>query len=139
MKKRTLIVLAIIMSALMVFMVAGCNRVRTSKDYNLYQYDDIIGGFVEQAAKITFDKDDYTRYNNAGRVVDMGEHSTNDRIVSFVPSNIGDANPMLVVDSFYVYKEFMIPTNAFVAGNMFTQESLIRFMVISLIWKVFMI
>ena len=100
----------------LVFLATGCNRIRTSKDYYLYTYDDIVGNFVQSNAKITFDKDIYTMYNNAGRVTNIGEHSTNNNYVSFVPINIGaNNNPLTQVTTFYVYKSYLIPTNQIIS------------------------
>lgn len=110
MRKKALIILIVLSILATITMLSGCNRVRTSKDYYLYTYQGVLGDFAKNTSKITFDRDNYTIFNNNGTVINVGEHSTNNGMVSFVPDKIGNVSQIAATTCMYVYDQYLIET-----------------------------
>lgn len=111
MNKKISLLLTLVLITVIAFTITGCNSVRTSKDYYLYTYDALVGNFVKSNAKIEFKKDTYELYNNNGRVIDVGNHSTNNGLVSFVQDKRGaNYNQIANVFNMYAYKSYLVET-----------------------------
>lgn len=114
MKKKILLVSAILIIFLLGVFAAGCNEVKTGEDYYRYTYDSTQGQFVQNNAKITFEKTDYYMYNNNGQVINVGTHTTNNNTISLIPDLIGNASQIAATTSMFVSDEYIIdPTSVF--------------------------
>lgn len=111
MKKKLLLLTLMLLILSLAFAITACNEIKTSKDYYLYTYQPTQGTFIKNSGKITFDKDNYSIYNNSGQIIDVGEFSNNNGIASFIPDKIGDtANRITATTSMYVHDRFIIET-----------------------------
>lgn len=107
MKKKSLAIL-IVIALVLIFVLAGCSGIKTNKDYYLYSFEFEKGTFVQNLAKISFDKDTYTSYDNTGTVDDIGEYLIEDSVISLVPDKIGDANRIARTANMYLYDTYII-------------------------------
>ncbi len=112
MKRYLRILLAIMLVAVLSLTLFGCSeKIRESKDYYFYTYDSVVGEFVKTNAKITFKKDNYTIFNGAGNIVDVGTHSTNNGYATFLPEKTGaNTDQIASATYFYVYDEYIVNT-----------------------------